>query len=77
MLIQINRLLMGQPAIPNTAKELKDNYTTDIASLLNTISPILKDIIRQIIDIILKEFLRIILERDMIIRKIMNFSLIG
>ena len=68
MLIQINRLLMGQPAIPNTAKELKDNYTTDIASLLNAISPILKDIIRQIIDIILKEFLRIILERikDMI-----------
>lgn len=63
MLIQVNRLLMGQPAIPNTLKELKDNYTIDVASTLDGLSSVLKDIIRQIIDIILREFLRIILER--------------
>lgn len=70
MLIQVNRILMGMNAIPEgldkdikNIKNIKDNYELDVIQTLDGLSSILKDVIREIIDTILKEFLRMILER--------------
>lgn len=63
MLIQVNRMLMGTDALPTTSTHFKDNYTYTVEDVLNGLSGILKGIIRQIIDTIQKELLKLILQR--------------
>ena len=63
MLIQVNRMLMGTSAFPTSQKELKDKYTYDVSDVLESLSFLVKGLIREVVNIIHKELLRLILER--------------
>lgn len=65
MLIQVNRQMMGSDAFSLTERKssLTKLANNDIEEVLNAISGILKSIIRQVIDTVQKELLRVILER--------------
>lgn len=63
MLIQINRILMNQNPIPQNKEDLKNRYTLTVTDVLDGLSGLLKGIIREVIDTILKELIKLILER--------------
>lgn len=58
MLIQVNRMLMG-----TDVTDYKENYNYSVTDVLKGLDGVMKSVIRQVIDTIQKELLRLILER--------------
>ena len=66
MLIQVNRMMMGTYAMPTNQDEaatFTDRYNYNTKDVLNGLSGVIKGVIREVIDTIQKELLRMILER--------------
>ena len=63
MLLQVNRMMMGTYALPTDPDSLKENYSFSIEDVLSGLSGLLSGIIKEVINIILAELLRLILER--------------
>lgn len=63
MLIQVNRMMMGMDILPKDKRELVNNYKFGVEDLLNGLSGLLKGVIREIINNIQTQILKLILER--------------
>ena len=69
MLIQVNRMMMGTDAIPKSKEEFLERYNFNVEQLLDSLYGVLSGIIKEIINTIQKELLRLILVR---LREMMN-----
>jgi hypothetical protein len=62
--MQVNRMLMGTYAMPTNPDEpILDRYKFNKEDLLNGLNGLLEGVIREIIDTVHRELLRLILER--------------
>lgn len=63
LLLQVNQRMMGRYALPSNLAEFQDRYNNPVDEILNNLSSLLNGIIKEVIDTIHKELLRLILER--------------
>lgn len=63
MLLQVNRMLMGTDALPTSREDMERKYDFSVQDVLSGLSGVLNGIIKEVINIIMMELLRLILER--------------
>ena len=63
LLIQVNRKLMGQELMERAPENLAKSRIPDTVDILNGLQGLLKGVIREVVDTIHKEILRLILEK--------------
>ena len=63
MLLQVNRMLMGTDALPTSREDMEKKYDFSVQDVLSGLSGLLNGIIKEVINIIMMELLRLILER--------------